>query len=355
MGIRSIVWYCGKSWEPWGPKSLEKGIAGSQSAVIHLSREWAKLGLKVKVYNNCEGYGGIYDGVEYIPFRQFNERDKLDIFIIWRDHNLDILDNPLKAKKVFLDLHDAPYRKKRFSQDKIIKIEKIFTKSTFHYKHFINQPWAPYLKKGKFTIIPNGADERFFNADYAKEQYRLIYNSNYERGLEPMLEYGWPIIKGKIPQAELHVYFGWGFFDTVRRLQGKMEWKRKMIALIKKNGVIDHGRVKIDELIEGKARSAIHYYGCTWNENDCISVRESALAGCVPITTKYSALAEKKYCIKVSGDPKARRTQQNLACKVVKLLENPKKLEKIRKRCKRLAAKDNWENIAKLWLKEFNR
>jgi hypothetical protein len=105
--------------------------------------------------------------------------------------------------------------------------------------------------------------------------------------------------------------------------------------------------------MQEKSRSSIHYYGCIWPETDCISVRESALVGCVPVTTKYAALAEKPYCIKVSGDPRAKRTQEALARRIVELLKNPKKLEKLSKKFKKSAAKDNWRNIAKLWLKEF--
>ena len=104
---RSIIWYCGNSQEPWSPLSLEKGVAGAQTAVIYLSREWAKSGHNVQVYNNCGSEEGIYDGVKYINFNKLNKDEEFDILIIWREMNLNILEQPIKAKKLFSFKHSS--------------------------------------------------------------------------------------------------------------------------------------------------------------------------------------------------------------------------------------------------------
>ena len=270
---RFITWYCGKTWEPWSPRSLETGIAGSQAAVIHLSREWAKLGHKVRVYNFCAGQEGNYDGVEYIPFEKFDKNEEFDICIVWRERNLHLLDEPLKARKIILALHDFPYHKGLFAKERTAKVSRITVVSKYHLRHFINQPWAPYLKKRIFSVITNGADERFIAREAQKDPYRLIYNSAYNRGLEQMLKYGWPVIKKAIPQAKLFVYCGWDFLDAVKKDEKYAQWKAAMLELMNRQGVIDCGRVAIGELINAKVASVIHYYGCIWNENDCISVR----------------------------------------------------------------------------------
>ncbi len=50
--------------------TLEKrGLGGSESATIRISRELVKLGINVTVYNDCESDDcnpGIYDGVNYL-------------------------------------------------------------------------------------------------------------------------------------------------------------------------------------------------------------------------------------------------------------------------------------------------
>ena len=343
----SIVWYCGKSWEPWSPKSLDKGIAGSQTAVIYLSKEWAKFGYKVKVYNNCDSDEGIYDGVEYIDYKKFNKNDDLDVLIVWREMNLDILDDDIKARKIFFETQDFPFRKKSFIDRRIGKIDKIFTKSKFHASFFRN------ISKKKIKIVPNGIDDKYLKLKNKRNNLRLVYASNYYRGLEQMLKYGWPIIKKEFPKAELHVYYGWGHFDAYKKKPEQRKWKNDMLKLMKELGVVDHRRISQKKLMQEKSRSSIHYYGCTWPETDCISVRESALVGCVPVTSNYSAIGEKAYCIRVRGDPKAKETHEKIAYKIVKLIKNPKKLEKLRKKVSRLAAKDDWKMIAKKWLKEM--
>ena len=346
---REITWYCPHTWEPWSPKSLDKGVAGSQTAVIYLSKEWAKLGHKVKVYNNCGSEEGIYEGVEYIDYKKFDKKKVYDILILWRERSLGLLDNDIKAKKIFLELQDFPFRSNAFNEKQIKKVDKLFMKSRFHASFFKNIP------KNKIIIIPNGVDLKYLDLKNKKDSNRLIYASNYHRGIEHMLKYGWPIIKKEIPDAKLDIYYGWGQLDFYKKDKEEYQkWKKMLLKLIKESpGVNDKGRISQEELMKEKSKSSIHYYGCIWPETDCISVRESALVGCVPVTSNYSAIGEKPYCIRVKGDPKQKETQEKIAHKIVKLMKNPKKLDRLRKKVSRLAAKDGWSVIAKRWLREF--
>jgi tetratricopeptide (TPR) repeat protein len=53
-----IAILCGPGFEPWTPKSIEKGLGGSEEAVVYLGQELAKLGWKVTVYANPESEEG---------------------------------------------------------------------------------------------------------------------------------------------------------------------------------------------------------------------------------------------------------------------------------------------------------
>src|SRR6185503_10459671 len=82
---RDLVIYCGNTIHQWNPELFKtRGFGGSEEAVIHLAREWAKLGWNVTVYNNCGHKEVKADGVTYKPFWEFNYRDKQDVVILWR-------------------------------------------------------------------------------------------------------------------------------------------------------------------------------------------------------------------------------------------------------------------------------
>jgi hypothetical protein len=63
----------------------KKGLGGSESAVILISKELSKIGFDVTVFNDCNGVDsseGIYDNVKYLPITQENiGSEKFDIVI----------------------------------------------------------------------------------------------------------------------------------------------------------------------------------------------------------------------------------------------------------------------------------
>jgi hypothetical protein len=336
----SIVYYVGKPKDGLTPHSLAEGTSGSHTAVIYLAREWAKLGYDVTVFSNCGDREGVYDGVRYLNYYYFNWYDTFDVLLIWRHPYM--LRPRVKARRIGLEWQDVLDPPKCFPRDVMRRFDVIFSKSQFQ------RGLVPELPDSKFAIVSNGIDRSIAKYyDWEKNPHRLVYASRYYRGLEDMLAYGWPIIKQAIPEAELHLYYG---FNRVEMGPEKAIWRKKMMALMEQPGVVNHGRVGQGQLIEEKAQSAIHYYGCTFEEVDCISVRESAAVGCVPVTTDFAVLSEKDYCHKVPGDPKKRATQEAVAHRIVELLQNPDELKAVREHCFEKAKDDAWDKIAKTWL-----
>lgn len=146
-GSDEICYYASygqKHFEEWTPKSLEKGLGGSETAVIRLAQEWAKKGYKVTVYNDCGVNEGEYDGVTYLNYFKFNPRDSFNIFICWRSN---LWAGRIKAKKFIIDLHDL------FSDTEFIHYErydKLSVKSKFH------RSLAKKVPDNKVQIISNG-------------------------------------------------------------------------------------------------------------------------------------------------------------------------------------------------------
>lgn len=144
---KSIAIYCGQGFEQWSPKSLDKGLGGSESAVIYLSRELAKLGWEVTVYGDPGDEMGLYDGVDYKPFYFFNAKDKFNVFIAWRQPGLYDLD--LKAKKRLVWLHDIA-NPVDFTEQRLEKIDKIICLSQWHRDNLSQVP------DEKMVVIGNG-------------------------------------------------------------------------------------------------------------------------------------------------------------------------------------------------------
>jgi tetratricopeptide (TPR) repeat protein len=135
----------GKHFEKWDSKSLQKGIGGSETAVIELAKEWTELGYKVTVYGDPE-YLGEQGGVTYLPWYYFNRGDKFNIFIQWRGASLAPV---VKAQKFYVDLHDV-VTQVDYSKEIMNAIDGVFFKSEYHRK------MLPSLPDEKALIVGNG-------------------------------------------------------------------------------------------------------------------------------------------------------------------------------------------------------
>jgi hypothetical protein len=344
----SIVYCAGHTMHEWSPDSLKIGLGGSETAIINLVKEWTKLGFSVTIYGNFGAKAGIYDGGNYRPYTEFNKFDTFDTLILWR--RLDLLDFSYKANRVWYDVHDVLY-KSQFNDQNLKNIHTIFFKSKYQ------RSLLPQVSEDKLVIISNGIKASLANIDLThKNPYKLIYASNYQRGLELMLIHGWPIIKKEVPDAILHIYYGWDFTDLMYGEEPEYRlWKGKMIELMNQPGIVEHGKVGQDILIAEKANAVIHYYATNFEEMESISLKESAMMRCLPVTTHYGGVAEKEFCLKTPGDPNDPSTQAAVAYKVVELLKDQAKLEALSQRARQLAETETWDNIAKLWIDHMKK
>lgn len=147
----SIVFYCGPSFEAWGPDTLGQGMGGSEEAVVYLSRELAKEGRKVVVYNergNTSTYG---DEVKYRPWTEINPNDEFDVFVAWRSPAG--IEN-IKARRKVLDLHDIISSEAVYQA--LPHIDKVLFKSQFHRSLY------PGVPDEKAVVIGNGIVREHF-------------------------------------------------------------------------------------------------------------------------------------------------------------------------------------------------
>jgi hypothetical protein len=185
----------------------------------------------------------------------------------------------------------------------------------------------------------------------ARSRPQLVYTSSYDRGLEQMLRFGWPLLSAAVPGATLHLYYGW---RTHELLYPVSSWREQMRALIASHEgrVIDHGRVGQPELLHAKARAQMLYYVGHWPEIDCIAAREAAMLGCVPLTSSVAVFGDpaKDYCVRVPGDPMLPETQRVAAMRAAELLQTYERTGELPNVDTPTLRSESWKAVAARWL-----
>lgn len=285
---KSIVIFCGNSAEDiWGPWGLtDGGMGGSEEAVIQMSEELVVLGWAVTVYATPGSRAGVYEGVVWKQYWEFNPRDTFDVFIAWRMPWW--FDLKVKARKNYLWLHDV-MDKSEFTKERLANIDKVIFVSQYHAELY-----GGIIPKEKWFVSGNGIDPTQFEKyddKFERDPHRCLYMSSHVRGLEILYEI-WPEVIKKVPDATLDVYYGWKTFDNANKDNPeRMAYKDKMVKWAKKlPGVTDRGRIDHDQIAQETFKSGILAYPCVFPEVYCISLIKSQAGGMYPVTSDYAVM-----------------------------------------------------------------
>jgi len=297
--------YLSAEWDPRDPR-----LGGSEQGIVELGAALAERGWSVGVYGNFAFETLRWHGVDYHKWTRFRLRTRFRHLVLWRFFGahgaLQYLDRAL-ADRVVLDMHDHGVSVR--GQD-LGKVDKVVFKSLFH---------ASTLAEAgdRAVVIPNGV-RRFPPPapEAARERARFCYASCYTRGLERLLRWFWPELRRRVPEAALHVYYG---TDLVQ----DKDFVGRISVLLKQPGVTDHGRVSAAELAAERARSTFHlYFTDTEAETDCISIKESAASGCLPLLSEKGVFPERPG-LHHPGDPASQEAHVALAARVAGLIRGP--------------------------------
>jgi hypothetical protein len=338
----TIVYFAGFSRLMWSATDPEtKGLGGAETAIIRLSEYWASKGKKVFVYGNVQE--GVFNGVNYLNFEKFSLRDIYNVLILWRSYGIQALPF-VRAEQIIVDMHDLYGLHYNIVNEFSSKVNKIMVKSNFHRDNM------QLNGKEKFTVIENGtpggvsvtAEEKW------NHRYKLIYASSYDRGLLEILKYSFPLMKRIEKDIELHIYYGDELLDeTLKQEIGKY---------ITQDGIFHHGKVSQKELLKIKEQMGFHYYLATHGETDCISIKESAIRGCIPVLSTLGAFGDldRNYMIKVPGNPTSFETHQIAVDIVIGLIRDKEKyiqvVDTILSKSKDIPS---WDVVGEKWMKEF--
>lgn len=343
-----IAIMCGPGFEAWTPKSIEKGLGGSEEAVVYLGQELAKKGWKVTVFANPESEEGEYDGVTYLNYYKLNPEDLFNHLILWRGIGFADV-KPKTRGKVLLWLHDMP-NVPDFTMERLKYIDKIAVLSEFHrsqIKGYENEKFVD-LPSDKFFLTRNGISDLGITT-WKGNPHRMCYVSSPDRGLIYLLKH-WKTIKDAVPDAELHVYYGFDVYDFIHRNNpAKLAFKNKILDMMKQDGVTFHGRVGHQKLAEEMNKCGVWAYPTDFTEISCISGMKAQALGAVPVVTNYAALQETiRNGVKVDVDIQEKDGQKVYIEALIDTLKYPSKQAELRNMA---WAQDyfSWAKVAEQW------
>lgn len=348
-----IAYYCGPLSIEWTP--TDKALGDSEQAVVQLSKEWVKQGKTVSVYGNFNFDKLTQEGVDYINYKYFYPFQNFNVLIIWRMCGtlpiLTLEKDILKSKILLVDLHDNDKIYFTTIKQNFHRIDGIMFKSKFHLKEFeeeINQCVPSHL----INIIMNGIQKDLFiedKPDYIERNpYRFCYCSCYHRGAIEIIQNIWSVIVQIEPRAEFHLYYGLSKDrpDMVTDFYN---------AINNSKGVCDHGRMPIPLVAREKHMSTFHLYTTpSPTEIDCISIRESLVAGCIPLLLDTNVFKERDG-FRMQGDLYDKKSCTQIAVDIINLMYNKKKVEELRESLKLSDTIKTWKDIAEQWSIVFNK
>jgi glycosyltransferase involved in cell wall biosynthesis len=382
-----------------GTTLSKKGIGGSESAIISMARELAKIGFDVKIFNDCltaETAPGVYDGVEYLPVTSLGDQDyEFDIVISQRTvipfTPIELYDQVKQPPprdfdpKLFLQLQRLEQFKIVWMEDTFIwgdhlleflvtndHVDEIFCLSDWHISYtattFSHGPRRNFeVLKNYIWHTRNGINRYIDWVDVkAKDPSLFVYNASITKGMEPLVRDIWPKIKQRFPQARLKIIGGYYKFRTD---SGMTEAQAKVVALqeLTKNdpSVEFTGIIPQPKIAEIMASATAFLYPGAYPETSGISSMESIAYNTPVIGTRFGAMEESAteyagyyidYPIEPNGlFPWINKQQQvdRYVDLVSRVIQDPYLHQQKQYACNASHDVLNWDTVALQWKQHF--
>ena len=339
-----------------GDSYKRHGLGGSESALIYMTQELARLGKEVTVFCKTDA-PGVFDGVNYLPvdaMARYLRYHIIDVFISVRSP--EIFQIPLKARQKVLWIHDAPDQPHLLSlKDEEItrRIDCYITISGWQTEELVRKFKIP---REKIFLSRNGVHKKHFKHYRKKRKKRLVYTSTPFRGLEILLQV-FPEIRKRVHDAELYVYSSmkvYGLSDTE---------DQERFGYIYDNcdqpGVTLVGSLPHKELARELMKAKVFVYPNIFSETSCIAAFEAQAAGLPVIASHRGALpetvehAKSGYLIQAPADSASFKEQ--FVNSVVALLKDDDRWQQISRYARERVLKQyTWKQIAQEWVAFFN-
>lgn len=288
------------------------GVGGAELAILTLCRAWQFYGNDVTFYNDPKEGGA--SSFRQLPIASFDPNEERDILIIFRSPNP--LASISKGKKIWFSCDSYTiddFRAFRSQVEKVVCISQ-------HHANYFKQMY------GIHDAIPIDLPVRTweYQRPVQKIPKRCIFTSIPDRGVME-LQSTWARIVAEIPEASLVITSDWRLWVD---WASEEQIRNYRLGYARLPNVTYRGAVKRDELIKIQQEAEIHLYPCIFEEQFCISVAESQVAGVFPLTSDAGALATTNMGWKITGNPQNSDWQNVFVAKAVELLTDPKLQQK---------------------------
>lgn len=312
--------FCGKAVEGWGPRSGDRGIGGSEKAVIQMAPRLAARGLQVNVYANVpkdQRGVDVQTGVNWRHYGEYDFARERDTCIFWR--GVEMLENKMAYRRRIVWLHDVQNPAK-WTDLRCALADEVWALTEFHATTL-----GPAVREklgGKLWITRNGIDAPLFRAVLeetrragARNPKKIIYASSPDRGVKTAMEI-YELAKREDPGLDMHVLYGFNklFIENMAKVEycgvpdlGRDShlgdyWK-ETLELADRLEVKWHGRVGWAQVAAEMCTSGIWLYPTRFAEISCMGAMEAAAGGCVLVHSGRHALAETLRGLGVVVDP----------------------------------------------------
>ena len=384
-----------------GTTVFKQGLGGSESAVTFVSRELAKIGFSVTVFNNCNldhASPGVYDDVIYRPLSELAEEHDFDIvissrtvipFIEAKEHarlgdgraqpfaGMDLYNRVLsKAKMRVLWMHDTFCLGDNLIEELAVRnrITDIFTLSDWHLTYVANCDHGRRrnfeVLKRKMFITRNGVNIYNTQVDIkAKDKDLFVYNASVTKGMIPLVKQIWPHVKRHIPTAKLKVIGGYYRFSAnAAPDQQEKDWRAMAEdPELAKLDIEFTGVISQREIADILTKANFMLYPSAFPETFGISSLESLCYNTPLVTCRFGALEEIAvegacYLIDYAIQPNSLFPNINVPRQIeafvratVEAYQNPYLHQQKQYYCNIVKDIAGWDTVALQWKQHFHR
>jgi len=294
------VW-CGHTHHDWSGTARNDGIGGSEKMVIILGEALQRRGVNVTVYCNCPGWERGVDpktGVLWRHWAEFDKDRERDVVVFWRNPAAAVAVQ-CPAKKRIVWNHDVQSAE-RYTEEVLATVDLIQFQSKAHTEN------CESLPPEKVWIARNAVE----NTDgrelvsSTKKPKLVAFCSSPDRGLLTAAEI---VERAQRIDPEIRLFVTYGFADWARvgwaqnrhptipdlGLQASVDqYERDVYRMLDRiNAQVLH-KVGFEEMENVWAQAGVWLYPTRFHEISCMAAMEAQSHGCIPVSTKFHALAE---------------------------------------------------------------
>ena len=290
-----------------GETIYKSSLGGSETAAYYMAKELVRKGHRVIVYTNMTGEDRKIEGVEYksagpitertplgVNFTEYASTQKHDVCIIQR-HPM-AFNFPVASRVNLLWLHDlALYRTKVQMIQHLWNIDNIMVVSEYHKEQVVE---VYGFNPDNVIVTRNGVDLTLFAneiPDEAKvdpeseDQFRMIYTSRPERGLENLVGPGGIMEQLLQVDSKYHLYVC-RYDNTTPQMKPYYDMLDSRVMQLPNCTML--GTLNKQDLAYVMRQCHLHVYPTEFEEVSCITAMECMAAGLPQVTSKHAALPE---------------------------------------------------------------